>query len=250
MARAAQLPPPDIVSHSRAEFLRDYWDYKAGEMTTILAPTGGGKTELSFDLLGATIGEKLPAVILVMKPRDSTVSRFQRRYKLAVLRDWPPPKLRFLKRVWGEKPPPGWVLWPTETDDPDRDDARHETIFRRCIRWCYKRGPVIIFADETYSLEHELKLERDLRRIWTKGRSMKCGLWAASQRPVWISRWALQGHHLFLGYDPDRKMQERYAEIGGGLDPEVIRWQVARLKAFEFLYINRDQRTMCVVRAS
>jgi len=173
--------------------------------------------------------------------------------KLLVVRDWPPSRLRRL--VLREKRP-GWVLWPGETDDPDADDRRHAAIFRRCLRERYRSAgrakgkPCIVFADETYSLEHEMKLTRDLVRIWTKGRSVGCGLFAASQRPVWISRWALQAHHLFLGYDPDRQMQQRYGEIGGGIDPDVVRDAVARLKEFQFLYLNRQERTMAIIDAS
>jgi hypothetical protein len=247
------LPPVDIVTIHRDQFLSYYWAYSPGDMVTVLAPYGGGKTVLAFQLLQATATPELPAVVLVMKPKDKEVSRWTRAMKLLVVRDWPPSRLRRL--VLREKRP-GWVLWPGETDDPDADDRRHAAIFRRCLRERYRSAgrakgkPCIVFADETYSLEHEMKLTRDLVRIWTKGRSVGCGLFAASQRPVWISRWALQAHHLFLGYDPDRQMQQRYGEIGGGIDPDVVRDAVARLKEFQFLYLNRQERTMAIIDAS
>jgi hypothetical protein len=240
------VEPPDIVTYQRGHFLSEIWDYKPGEMVTVLCPYGGGKTELAFQLLQQTCTPKMPACVFVMKAKDETVSRYVKAMGLLIERDWPPPKLR--RWIWHTKPR-GWALWPTETEDTDADDARHTQIFRRALRERYRHGPDIVFADETYSLEKELGLERDLRRVWTKGRSMKCGLWAASQRPVYISRWALQAHHLFLGYDPDVDMQKRYSEIGGGVDPEIVRWIVARLQKFEFLYINRDDRTMCIVSA-
>lgn len=239
--------PPDIKAYDRHTFLTQVWDYEEGDMVTTLAPTGGGKTQLCLELLQHTISPKLPCVMFVMKPRDKTITDFSTRMDLLTVQDWPPPKLRYW--IWQRKPR-GWVLWPTETADVDADDLKHAAIFRRALRERYRRGRTIVFADETYSLEHELGLEKDLRRIWTKGRSMHCGLWAGSQRPVWISRWALQAHHLFLGYDPDIQMQKRYAEIGGGIDPETVRYAVARLGRYEFLYINRDQRTMCVVLAA
>jgi len=44
-------------------------------------------------------------------------------------------------------------------------------------------------------------------------------------------------------------MQERYGEIGGGIDPDVVRDAVGRLKEFQFLYLNRQQRTMAIIDA-
>lgn len=243
--------PPEIITIDRQEFLTDYWDYAPGDMVTVLAPYGGGKTVLAFQLLGATVSPELPAVCLVMKPKDKEVTRWATVLNLKIVRDWPPSQIRM--RLTQKRS--GWVLWPTESDDPERDDIRHKVIFQRCLRERYRSAgkrkgkPNIIFADETYSLEHEMNLTKDLNRIWTKGRSVGCGLFAASQRPVWISRWALQAHHLFLGYDPDAAMQKRYGEIGGGIDPDIVREAVGRLEKFQFLYLNRQERTMAVITA-
>lgn len=241
---ARRVIPADIVTFERKVFLDEVWDYCSGEMVTILAPFGGGKTQMGYELLGATATEKLQAVVLVMKPRDKTVAKFTAEEKFRIVRDWPPTKLR----MWDKKPR-GYVLWPTHSFDPDRDDARHGAIFKRAILWCYKKGKFIVFADETYSLEHELGLTNILRTLWTKGRSMDCGLWAASQRPAFISLWAYQAHHLFIGHDSDVGAQKRYGEIGGGIDPEVVRQTVMSLKLYQFLYINRNDRTMCIVDA-
>lgn len=241
------MPKPftaDIKRFDRQTFIAEVWDYAPGEHVTVLAPTGGGKTHLAFQLLGVTATPQLPAVVLVMKPRDETVVKFAKIHKFRTVRDWPPSSLKTMIQK-----PAGWVLWPLETNDPDLDDAKHEMIFRKAIRQNYRHGNRIIFADETYSLENELGLKDDLRRMWTKGRSMRSGLWAASQRPVWISRWALQAHHLFLANDPDVAMQKRYGEIGGGVDPDAVRFAVSRLKRYEFIYINREERAMCIVGA-
>ena len=245
MARErADVDAAALVTFPRDVFINEVFDYSAGEHVTVLAPTGGGKTQLAYGLLGAVATPDLQAVVFVMKPKDSTVAKFTARFKFKTVRDWPPgPGARLQKK------PPGYVLWPKETDNPDQDDWRHEHIFRRAIRALYKRGNSIIFADETYSLEQELGLKDDLRRVWTKGRSIGTGLWAASQRPVWISLWAFQAQHLFLGNDPDQKARERYGEIGAGFDPELIRTLTARLERYQFLYINREERTMCIVDA-
>lgn len=234
-----------MVTFDRQFFIDEVFDYAPGEHVTILAPSGGGKTQMAYQLLGGTATPECPAVVFVMKARDDTVMKFSRRYRFKTVRDWPPSRLHGLIGKTS-----GWVLWPTESENPEADDIRHERIFRRAIRKLYRdKGGNIIFADETYSLENELGLKDDLNRIWTKGRSMETGLWAASQRPAWISMWAYQAHHVFLGNDPDKKARDRFAEIGSGFDPDLIKEITSRLKRYQFLYINRDERTMCIVDA-
>jgi len=232
-----------VVRLDRGEFLREYWDYSPGEHVTILAPTGGGKTHLGYQLLAETMSEDDPAIVFVMKPRDATVEKFAKRLRLRIVREWPPP---VHGRVLHGKPR-GWVLWPAHSFRPRVDQARHSVIFERAILDSYRRGHRILFADETFSLEEELGLTQELRTVWTKGRSMECGLWAASQRPAFISLWAYQAHHLFLGNDPDERARARLAEIGAGVDKGLVRATVGGLEQHEFLYINRDERTMCVI---
>lgn len=247
----ARRPVPasadDVVTFDRKTFIEQVFDYRTGEHVTILAPTGEGKTQLGLELLGHEAAPEQPAVILVMKPRDATVRRFATRYKFKTIQDWPPSVLR---QLIGPRKPPGYVLWPRETENLDLDDLRHHEIFQRTLNALYKRGHVIIFADEVYSLEHDLKLSKPLIRIWTKGRSMDCGLWSASQRPAFISRWAYQAHHLFLAFDPDLDVQKRYGEIGSGVDPDIVRACTGRLKRYQYVYIHRDDRTICIVDAS
>lgn len=258
MVRRIHRDETGIVTFDRETFFTDVFDYNEGDCVTILAPYGGGKTQLGMRALAAVATPEMPATVIVMKPRDKTVDKFARVNDYRIVRNWPPPRPQRLLHLT-RPAPPGYILWPLEeSGDPDVDDRRHAAIFRRCIRSMYnaagrrgkRRRPSIIFCDETYSLEHELGLAKDLRRIWTKGRSVGCGLWAASQRPVWISRWALQAQHLFLAYDPDVDMQKRYGEIGGGLHPDVVASLVAQLGRFQFLYINREERSMCIVDAN
>lgn len=234
---------PDVVTIDRETFLRDYWYYRPGEHVTILAPTGGGKTHLGYQLLATTASERLPAIVFVMKPRDGTVTKFQKRVKFRTVRQWPPPAGRLRAK------PRGWVLWPRTAFDPAVDEARHRVIFRRAILDSYRRGNRILFADETYSLEEELGLSSELRTVWTKGRSMDCGLWAATQRPAYIGKWAYQAHHLFIANDPDDDARRRLSEVGAAVDKALVRRVVASLQKHEFLYVNRDDRTMAIIQA-
>lgn len=242
-----RAPDIEVQRYGRREFLDEVWDYRPGQHVTVLAPSGGGKTQLLYELLEVTAEPELPAVIFVMKPRDETVDRFTKRAGFRITRQWPPPRLQRLYRK-----PPGYALWPKTTFDPDVDDAVQKIVFSKAIRWCYQRGSWIVVADETYSLENELPqggIKRELRTVHTKGRSMKCGMWSASQRAAWIDRWAYQAHHLFIGNDTDEDAQKRLSEIGAAVDKRLVRQVVADLRVHEFLYINRDERTMCIIDA-
>lgn len=244
MARAVEA---DIKHFPREYFLKEIWDYREGEHVTVLAPSTGGKTHLSWELLNESATPELPAVIMVMKPRDKATDKMLRRYPgFLTVRDWPPPAT---KRLFSEHKPRGWALWPTHVHDPALDDPRHHAVFRRAILDSYKRGNRILFADETYSLEDELGLSQELRTVWTKGASMGCGLWAATQRPAYISKWAYQAHHLFIGADPNADTQDRLSEIGAAVDQGKVKWILPRLGQWEFLYINRDDKAMCIVSA-
>lgn len=249
--RAEKLTGADLTTFSREEFITEVFDYKPGDHVTILAPSGGGKTHLGFQLLGQTASPDLQGVVFVMKEKDATVSRFAKRFGFRIVRDWPPgPGAKLQKK------PPGWVLWVRDSADLDGDEARHRSIFKRALQMLYRprsrpnrNKPVIIFADETYSLEHELNLTKDVVRVETKGRALECGMWNASQRAAYINRWAYQATHLFLGFDPDAESQKRLSEIGGGVDPEIVRAALEKLTVHQFIYIHRDDRTMCIVDA-
>lgn len=243
--RRTEYTPEDIHRYGHREFLDEVWDYRPGEHVTVLAPSGGGKTHLSYELLEVTARPDLQAIVFVMKPRDETVEKFTKRTKFRTVRQWPPPVHARL-----QSKPAGWALWPKTSFDPDVDDSRQFAIFREAIQDSYRRGDRILFADETYSLENELPnggLTKWIRTVHTKGRSMRCGIWCASQRPAHISMWAYQAHHLFLGNDPTDDAQKRLAEIGAAVDKALVREVVGTLRQFEWLYINRDDRTMCIV---
>jgi hypothetical protein len=244
----------EVVTYDRRTFFDQVFDYTVGDHCTFLAPFGGGKTQIAFQALEVTANPDLQATIFVMKPKDATVERFMRDHpkRWALIRSWPPAKLKVKNRLFGEKCD-GYVLWPRETGNLEYDEELQAEVFATAIQDMYvtaKKKPNIMFVDETFSLENELGLSRQLRRAWTKGRSVGNGLWAASQRPANISQYAYQAQHLFLGHDPDSRAQDRYAEIGGGFEPEVIKSLINSLNRYEFLYISREERALCIIGAN
>jgi hypothetical protein len=252
MVRRVPINEIGVERFPRREFLDERFNYQDGDHCTFLAPFGGGKTQLALECLDVVVSPDRQATIFVMKPKDRTITKFAPLLGFETVRDWPPSQVHLFKRLFGKKPP-GYVLWPKDTGNIDYDEWHQKNVFTRALGMMYtsaKKKPNIMFCDETYSLEKELGLTRFLRRAWSKGRSIGNGLWAGSQRPAFIDQLAYQAQHLFLGYDADVRAQERYAEIGGGIDPNVVKSIIAQLGLYEFLYINRDERSMCIIEAS
>lgn len=238
---------PAILRVSRDDFVNDRFHYETGEHVTCLAPTGNGKTTLMYQLLHATATEDVPAVSLVMKPRDATAVQFGRQAGFRRVATWPAPP-----SPWHPGRQRGYTLWPRHQLRNHAATLDHqERVFGDALTDCYARGKRIVFADELYSLDNELGLRDELVCIWTKGRSMGCGLWGASQKPSHVPLWAYsQATHMFLSWDPDVRAQQRYGEIGG-MDPDLIRSGVEQLDEYEWVYIHRAGRrsSICIVGA-
>jgi hypothetical protein len=237
-----QFDPPE--SFSRDEFIAERWDYSAGEHVTFLAPTQAGKTTLAFELLEETATVDVPAIVLVQKRKDDTLSKWTEHFKSKgwiQTKVWPPNPLR--------KKAPGYILWPAHSKDPDETNTRLRGIFRRAILDSYNKGNRILFADETYYLSDRLDLDDELIQIWAQGAGMGCALWAATQRPAHVPLWAYsQAEHLFIANDPDRRARIRYGEIGG-INPKFVEQQVERLPKYHWLYIRRTGPKTCIVEA-
>lgn len=226
----------------REEFVQRRFAYKPGEHVTIMGATQNGKTYLAYQLLSQVSNSKLPAVTLVMKPKDPTTAKFAKEQKHKIVRHWPPPVYSTLQTK-----PPGWILWPKHTYDPDKDDARLYREFRRAILDSYKRGHRIVFADEVAGLVTDLSLGRELVTVWTRAASNKTGIWAATQRPAYVPLAAYtNAEHVFLSYEPDKRGRDRFNEIGG-VDGKLVSDTVLQLKKYQWLYIRRTDRAMCIV---
>lgn len=250
------VPRPRVVTIARDDFLENYWDYKQGDHVTLLGPTQCGKTTLAYDLLDQTTSKKLPGLVLVMKPRDATVTAWSKHVKYQTVAIWPPPLYHRvdLKDLWSrfwhrtrDESVRGWTVWPKHTFDPEKDDKHLEAVFRAAILDSYKHGDRCVFGDEVYGLTKELHLERELSAVWSRGAAMGCGLWTASQRPYNVPLFAYSNaEHIFLAHDPDKRDRDRYGEIGG-VDPKLVSNIVLNLRQYQFLYLRRSGPYMAVV---
>lgn len=225
----------------RDYFLTHTWDHRRGEHVTIIGPTGAGKTLLGYQLLQHSTNREYPGVVAVMKPRDSTATAWNKALGYKKIRAWPPVATR-----WKPIRPPGWTLWPSHTFNADVDDARLQLEFTRALRDVYRRGG-IFFPDEGAGLAKDLHMYNDMRAVWQRGRSMDASIFCASQRPVDLPPYAYNcAQHLFLAYDADKRNRDRFVEIGG-VDSRTVEHEVMGLEKFEWLYIRRDDRLMCIV---
>jgi hypothetical protein len=220
-----------LESFDRAEFLNRRFDYQRGEHVSLIQPTGGGKTHTAFSLLRQVAGPGLPGLALVMKPRDPEPARWTRELGWREVGYWPPPA----RWPW-QAAPSGYTLWPRQSlRDIEADEALLAEQFGRALGHAYQHGDMIVFADEVQGL-CELRLQKHLRALWTRGRAMGAGLWCATQKPSGdqggppVPTYLYSApSHLFLGRDPDRRNRDRFSEIGG-VDPRIIHEAVAGLR--------------------
>ena len=238
--------PVEVVRIDRDEFIDEIfvpnYDPEEGHIAFI-GPTRCGKTTLAYQLLDRVATPDLPAYVLVMKPKDDVVVDWSKLSGFKKTETWPP----VWQRGWSKKSGGlgkkrrGWVFWPRHSlSDIKRDNKMLSVQFRRILNECYRKGQRIVFADEIVGLSKELNLEEELNAIWTRGGAMRCALWAASQRPFHapLAMYS-QSEHLFLFNDPDKRDRDRFRDISGGIDPDLIDTTVINLKKHECLYIGK-----------
>lgn len=239
MARTDVLPT--VRRYPRSVFLDRVWTYRPDEHVTVLGKTGSGKTYLCQELLQRSATPDNPALVLVKKPRDRTLDKWRKTVAFKKVTGWPQPIT-----VWQPSNPPGYVVWPPSTYRVHDDNARFYDVFQRAIMDSYKRGNRIIFADEVHGLQ-KLGLTPELETVWEEGRSMRCSLWVASQRPAYISTHAYsQASHVFLAKATDKRVRQRFGEISG-VDEYLVREVVASLGKYEWLYIRQEDGVMCII---
>jgi hypothetical protein len=253
-ALAALLPDGAVIGQD--EFIERYWSPEPGQHTTLIGPNGCGKTTLGLKLL-AKARELHPftrGVVLAMKPDkgpkslgkratgDETVARLTRQYGGRITRDWPP-----LRLPWRQEPP-WWTFWPRHTMDPATDNAAHAEAFRSVLLDAYATGDHWVFGDEALGLAKDLDLSPEMVAILSRGRSMRCAGFFATQRPAYVPvHMYSEGRHFFLWRMNDAGAYDRIKEIGGSVDPKVVVQILSSLRRHECLYLYPEHDIRAVL---
>lgn len=248
-----------LLRLDRQSFIEEYFSYNPGEHVAIIEPTGGGKTFLAYQLLGAAMEQNpgLSVVSLMPKPIDPSTAEWAARLNLRETPEWPPRR----KLLQGR--PAGHVLWPRHPMNlppPQRRQAVGD-VLRKGLDDQYKRGHSISFLDDAHSAAAMMGLNEYLEEILVNGRAGGAAAWVALQKPSGsITTGSVTSFvysspvHLFLGRDTEARNLKRLGEIGmfdSRETEDIVRnlrlYQFGKHTVSEKLYLNRNGPYRCLI---
>lgn len=246
------MPLP--VEITREEFLAEMWDYRRGQHVLTIAPTGGGKTWLMWQLLAESMRQNpsLNVVAFMPKPADPTTAINAARLGMRETPIWPPQK-RLL-----ESKPSGYVVWPRHPHGPGITTvvrrAAVGAILRDAMEDQYWKGNGISFIGDAHSAAAMFDLNPLIEENLVNGRANGAGLWLDTQKPSGtvngggLTTFAYNSaSKLFMGLDYDKRNLDRLSEIGG-VDPRQIAgwirglrtWRIDGNAVTEWLYLDKS----------
>lgn len=250
------LRPDGMTVIQRRAFCRDFFDYKKGEHVVFGGPSKRGKTTLAFDCLEYITNPDFQAFVAVSKPSDPVTAKRGEELGYRRVSEWPPPKK--LGEIFGDKRPPGFLIWPP-FGDMETDMERCADITGRLLMDRYAAGANvkknkggILVMDDTMVKAKLMGQDGNMVTILAMGGAMGLGLFIFVQKPTDSGRTTLWGYeqsdHLFLTKGGDSQMMKRYIEIIG-TKGHIARDVIPTLEPHQFLYVQREKEFMCIVDA-
>jgi hypothetical protein len=249
-----------MVAHlTRDEFRDEHWDYRPGESAVWIAPTGGGKSFMMWQLIERALQQNpsLGLSAAMPKPADSTTEQWAQHLNLHITDRYP-----FKKKFWQDEPR-GHVFWPKHiVTDADENHHHLSTSFKTMLNGEFWAGNRIVAVDDAYKIAAVLGANRECDTYLSEGRSNRAGLMGCLQQPRGTVSggspsgfWYSQPQHLFLGHDGVAANRERFGEIAMGIDPKLIDHIVANLRTYrindsnvsDMLYLCRSGPYAAVV---
>lgn len=83
---------------------------------------------------------------------------------------------------------------------PDFEEQNEDT-FDMFFKWIFERGNTVLWIDELMSIGTVFKYPKNLKRIYTQGRSKNVGVWACTQRPSGIPDCSPANSSYFFVFD-------------------------------------------------
>jgi hypothetical protein len=224
---------------------------KPGQHIVFAGPTQNGKTELAFCILEHVATPEIPAYVAVSKPRDPVTTKWGAKLGYRRSNEYPPPPK--LKELLPEYKPSGYLIWP-DMGNSETATANAANVTRKLINGAYSDGAkgkkCILVLDDTVIKSKMLGLDTEMTTVATMAGAMGISGWFFVQKPTDAGKTALwafsQSDHIFIARDPDKRNRERYTEIGGFDSKEVERISQT-LGIYQFLYLERKHRYMCIV---
>jgi hypothetical protein len=209
--------------------------FKQGDHVTILGPTKCGKTTLALDVVD--IREYVIGIFT--KPEDPILGTLENR-------GWRRTRTLDIKVQGGEVVDKKIAFHPVYQSGTIRERAARQAVaVQGAFDYVSAAGRWAVFVDEGVWATEHLGLGKELSSFWYQGRTAEISLILLAQRPAWIPRAAYsQAEHVFFFHTADKDDQKRFADLGGGVNVDIVRALVAGLQRHEFLYVAPHERIM------
>lgn len=209
--------------------------FQQGDHVTILGPTKSGKTTLALDVVEI----RKHVLGIFTKPRDPILGELEQR-------GWRVTRRLTIQTQDGVVTDYRVAFHAVYSSGTIREkEERQRAAVKAALDYAFDAESWCVFVDEGVWATQHLGLARELQAFWYQGRTSDLSLVLLAQRPAWVPRAAYsQAEHVFFFHTADRDDQKRFADLGGGVDTDVVRALVAGLERHQFLYVAPHEGTL------